>query len=531
MSTSGAYTPPAAPECPYAPRMTRAAALALAAGGGLLENCVVVIVDGPTIGIAGNTSPTEIELNPVSPTELGLTARVHTTFDDVAWDGLYDIGLGTAGSIIKLTDSHNNVVEDTDADSPTVHTQWPWHLGSTTLRDNYVSDTTFTGLPGAGALAINDCKFSGATVNLTGSTGANTWANSQFTNASLTLSGGNNTFTRSRFGNVVLTHSGAGALTVNDSHVTNFFRIVHTGTTNLTVTRCEMSNQGNSGTGDLVHSATVGNTTILDSEVIGGTTSGAIPTLHNDGNAGAGNTLSVTRSKVLLNYAIRKQAGSTATVGIQGTIFRGLGVADMTATATGQLTILGADIQSSSVIVNGSGIVIGQHPVTSVVGGSALYGATVQTLAGSTKTIQYYSVVHLGGTVQVGVIAGAGTLLFDNSRINGAPGVVVVDILGAPTGVTTVLKSSEVASGGRLVTSSNGDASQFVLENTQVETGALLTMSAGASSVKNSRFSGSAIVTSGAFAHNQVIVDGAFTKTATAANVNRLVNKSFDDWV
>lgn len=146
MSTSGSFTPPAAPECAYAPRMTRAAALALRAAGGLLENCVVVITDGPTIGTAGNTSPTEIQLNPTGPSELGTAARVHTTFDNTAWAGLYDIDLGTAGSITELTDSWGNKAKDVDADSSTVHTQWPWHKGSATFRDNYAEDSTFAGL-------------------------------------------------------------------------------------------------------------------------------------------------------------------------------------------------------------------------------------------------------------------------------------------------------------------------------------------------------------------------------------------------
>lgn len=147
MSTNSSFSPADIPECAYAPRMTRAQALALRTAGTLKENCVVVITDGPTIGTAGNTSVTEIELNPVSPTELGLTARVHTTFDDSAWAGLYDIDLGVAGSITELTDSSGNKAKDIDADSPTVHTQMPWHLGTRLggiWRDNYVEDSVLT---------------------------------------------------------------------------------------------------------------------------------------------------------------------------------------------------------------------------------------------------------------------------------------------------------------------------------------------------------------------------------------------------
>lgn len=146
MSTSGSFVPAAVPECPYAPRMTRAAALALRTAGGLKENCVIVLTDGPVIGTAGNTSPTEIELNPVSPTEFGTTARVHTGFAASAWQGVFDIDLGANGAITELRDDFGNVGKDIDGTFDTVATQVPWHLGSATnFRDNYFEDALLTG--------------------------------------------------------------------------------------------------------------------------------------------------------------------------------------------------------------------------------------------------------------------------------------------------------------------------------------------------------------------------------------------------
>lgn len=218
MATSGSYTPAAAPECPYAPRMTRAEALALRAAAGLLENCVVVITDGPVIGTAGNTSPTEIELNPVGPSELGTKARVHTTFAASAWGGVFDIDLGTAGSITELTDDFGNTAKDVDADSPTVHTQVPWHLGGVgpspapIFRDNYFEDAVLTGwdtLPaspnitgnivkntslevavGAGPnLTLTDNLVEGPGVHRLGPTNFNTWTRSTIRNATINWDG------------------------------------------------------------------------------------------------------------------------------------------------------------------------------------------------------------------------------------------------------------------------------------------------------------------------------------------------------
>jgi len=158
--------------------MTRAQALALRTAGTLNPNCVVRITDGPTIGTAGNTSPTTIELNPVSPTDLGMSARVTTTFDDSAWTGRYDIDLGTAGSIIELRDNWGNVVTDPDADSPTVHSQFPWHRSGTAFRDNVVDDATLTGWDAATLAACSGNVVRRSTVNLTGAT---SWTNNTVT--------------------------------------------------------------------------------------------------------------------------------------------------------------------------------------------------------------------------------------------------------------------------------------------------------------------------------------------------------------
>lgn len=169
ISTSGSFTPPSSPPCPTNV-FTRAALIALRTAGSLRPECHYR-VDGPVIGTAGNTSPTVIELHATSPTELGLEAKVHTTFDDTAWEGLFDIDLGTAGSIIRLVGRWNNVAIDSDPDAPTVQAQVPWHLGSDNFRDNIFQDATLTGwgaLPGT--VTITDNTITESTVNLTGKT-------------------------------------------------------------------------------------------------------------------------------------------------------------------------------------------------------------------------------------------------------------------------------------------------------------------------------------------------------------------------
>lgn len=212
MTTSGSFTPPGIAPCP-AP-MTRAALLALRTASGLRTECHYVITDGPTIGTAGNTSATRIELHAVSANELGQEAKVHTTFDNTAWTGFYDIDLGTAGSLVYLVDPWNNRVSDPDADSPTVHTQFPWHAGGNNLRDNQINDAGLTGWGAAinAGGSINDNEIRNSFVNLTGRTGVTSTFNSnRLSTAVITLNTATSFFSQNNIDQGTVSHTGTGA--------------------------------------------------------------------------------------------------------------------------------------------------------------------------------------------------------------------------------------------------------------------------------------------------------------------------------
>lgn len=292
MSTSGSFVPAAVPECPYAPRMTYAAAVALAAGGGLRENCVVVITDGPTIGTAGNTSLTEIELNPVSPTTFGQTARVFTTFAPEAWPGVYDIANNT---ITELRDDFGNTAKDVDNGGATVETQFPWHLGSATFRDNYVEDSTLIGWDTQVGTVSNN-RVVGSTINLTGKT-SGTWGDSQYTNTTvvsggaffganqITVRGGNLQLgSGAALGTVSLTRCELNSVTATrDATATGGFSITGSQVTDTVIT------QGAGSTGAV---------TVNDSEVNGASTLNVDP--------GSTKAISIVSSD-LQAYAIRTQ--------------------------------------------------------------------------------------------------------------------------------------------------------------------------------------------------------------------------------
>lgn len=131
-TTSGGFNPASDAPC-YNPRMTRAAALALRAANGLRENCVVVITDGPVIGVAGNVSGTEITLQPVAPNQFGMEALVFQGYDNTAWQGLYDIDLGT-GTLLRLEDNLGNIVDD-----PTGANMQAFPWGYATVNDNRIN--------------------------------------------------------------------------------------------------------------------------------------------------------------------------------------------------------------------------------------------------------------------------------------------------------------------------------------------------------------------------------------------------------
>lgn len=212
MSTSGSFTPASTPECAYEPEMTLAEALARRAAGTLDPNCVVVITDGPVIGTPGNTSPTTIELNPVTPNDLGMTARVRTNFNTAAWDAIFDPDLGPNGSIQRLTDEWNNTAQDADLNAPTVHTQTPWHAGGNTFRDNFFDDCSLTGWSAALAagVTIRDNHVQEAGVDLTGVTSGN-FVRNEVIGGQIDLHAPSTLFNSNTCHNSLVTHNGTGA--------------------------------------------------------------------------------------------------------------------------------------------------------------------------------------------------------------------------------------------------------------------------------------------------------------------------------
>lgn len=215
---NGLYVPAATTPC-YDPRMTVAEAIALAAGGSLVVGCPVVITDGPTIGTAGNTSITEIELQPTSPTKFGRGAQVYVPsfFPQMAWDGEYDLYNGSNGSITRLADHKGNVVEG--GSGVVILNRFPWH--TTQVQRNHIyGDVTLTNwgsFSTGGAARIRDNVFQNSAIVAISATVAPSIQGCEFTSGNVNFASSTaTTVTNTKFRNATFAHSTASALVIND---------------------------------------------------------------------------------------------------------------------------------------------------------------------------------------------------------------------------------------------------------------------------------------------------------------------------
>lgn len=544
----------------YAPTMTRAAALTLRASAGLVIGCPVLISDGPTIGVAGFTSPTTILIWPVSPTEFGLAAQINTTFDNSGWEGLYDIDGGSlgAGAIIELRDNLLNEVYDRTGD--TIAASFPW--GFSNVTGNRIGDPVPSGnvsLSGWGLAAAANAQISGNKISNSdldlGST----------THVDLTglTSGVGNIF----FGNVITDRAR--------------FRVMATATLPATF---EFTNNTISDGFHLVFApvATPGIITVDGSTFAGRDLTNASNNLEFTASStalsmarssfrggypvgvqfaidGAGGTITMIDALFGSLTTVTRDAASTSDVIMIDSDMRGVGSSHAWAGgvgsisyyasrilngviardpgATGALALQGATIDGASV---SQGPVSGDLTVTS----SSLNGsASIQQNTSGSITID--TCVMLGGQVENNAGATRGLRIFECDMSNpfvsqqrtADSGVDLIQDTGIKdfSSVTLTGAGGDVGAQNRITSStlSGQSAVNFTdpsgaVSQTTVEAGATLNVTNGGS-IAACRFAAGSTYNTGAFATIYTIVEGNFTKTATAANTNRLKNKSFDD--
>lgn len=527
MGTSGSYTPPSAAECAYSPRMTRAAALALRAASGLQENCVVVITDGPAIGPAATV--TEIELNPVSPTAFGQTARVFTSYDNDAWAGVYDIDLG-AGTITELRDNRGNVAKDVDAGGATV-TSFPW--GNASWRDNYAEDATLTAAAAQVGL-ITNCRFVGSTVDFTGKT-AGAWTDTAVTGGATVTTGANMVATRATITAATVSNAGAGAFTLTDASVLDT-------TTTLTVTgaatgtktlsagtvvrdrfRMNITGTGNAllqgstftGRGSFTSEAELGGAGgVFISGTLVRPSFGAFPALNIAGDG----ALTLTDGD-MRESRIQTAAGSTSVVALSTFTFRRSNAVTVSATGTGTVSMVQGNYLSGGGIVQNGAALLAMNACT----GSILMVGAAGATRGLTMTGcfgQQFNVTQNG----------TGSTNTDSILQSSGVGTTVVNLNSTLAGTPTQNHVRLALTNGATLNVEDPALPQPI-DNSTIETQGTVNVQPGGTFVR-CRVAGESTLNTGPHSHvSSVIEGGQFTKTSTGANVGRLVNKSFDDWV
>lgn len=535
----------------YTPRMTRAQALALRTSSLLVVGCPVVITDGPTIGVAGHTSSTEIELQPVSATEIGLGALVNTTFDNSAWTGLYDIDVGS-GSIVQLEDNDGNIVSD-PGDGGLVHTQFPWGFPGVVQSNRVLaalSTETIT-LTGWGAAATagtlirnNDILGGGhdILVDLTGFSTAGFFVDNVI-----------------RDGHVVFSTPLAAGSTFSSNIVRDGYRILvaPTGAAGvIQIDGCEFYDRADASVVNDMEITISGGTATLDAcrfrivsaavtvqHQIGGS-AGAILMQGSFLNgsslirgAAAGSDLLIRNSEI--TNAILTLNGTVGTVSIASTYMLG-GLVTRDAAAVGAFAISDSYLSGSAVLQNAgatagfleisfcqiTGDVTQAGPGVIQVQGCYVLGGIITNTPTATRGLRILRcTLNSSGFEQRRTLNanldsvencnfGASTLIID-----GAAGIV---------GTTAVAQACDVSAGSLITITNPSIALQFY--GSQVSGNCGLTIVAGGE-FNYSRLGSGAILNTGAFILSNVIVEGLFTKTATANNTNTLTNKSYDDLV
>lgn len=486
--------------------MTRAAALARRTAGTLDPNCVVVITDGPVIGTPGNTSPTEIELQPVTSTDLGRAALVHTTFDNTAFIGNYNIDAGTAGSLNALTDHWGNSITDEDDNAPTVQTQFPYHLSGPAMRDNSISDCV---LPGWSALTsatvVSDNTLQECTVNLTGNTSGSFQRNriqSGLVNALTAMSFIND----NQLTNAVVDHQGTGAGSFsfqNNSMLTGFVAVDATTTTQVTVNNNSFGGAaggyrlqvtGKTGFGFGLTGCRLFNTGLGAEEMF---SSGPATQQVTNSQFTGGSFRMTGTGDVFMDLGIC--AGMVFTNGPGGTLIQ-------------RTTLTGAVIDH-----DGSG----QLTLTA----SNLNGTTVATSAASTRGLTIdRTLLNTSTVTQSGTGSATVDMVSDGSTVNQSALSFNTTSAGSPG--AAILSAS--FNSGSVVTVANNTATTVVDDST-VDSASALNLSGGGT-FTSSRLSVGAVL-NGSGVTNTSVIDGPISKTTGATNTGALADASFDNWI
>lgn len=527
MATGGGFSVAGDIPCPTQP-MTHAEVVLLRDSGQLRVDCHYVIEDftqGSTL-----TGPNLVELHAVSPSVLSMEAKLFTPYDNAAWDALYDIDLGAVGTVTQLTDNRGNTAKDVDSGGATVGA-FPW--GNANWRDNYAEDATLTAA-GTQVGLITNCRFVGSTVDFTGKT-AGAWTDTEVTAGATVTTGANMVATRATITAATVTNAGAGTFTLTDASVldaTTTLAVTGTATGNKTLSggtvirdRFRMNITG-TGSVSLTASTFLGRLAGTSEAELGGAGIVSIfrtrvtpyfiagPALDIAGN---GNTTLIDGD--MSESRIQTAAGSTSSLNLTTFTFRRSNGVTVAATGTGNVTMQQGNYLSGGGILQNGAAVLQMNACK----GSVLMVATAGATRGLTMTGctgEQFNVTQNGtGSTNTDSILqslGIGTITVNlNSALAGTPSQSFVR-LALTNGATLNVQDPALPQ---------------PIDNSTIETQGTVNVQPGGTFVR-CRVAGESTLNTGPHSHiSSVIEGGQFTKTSTGANVGKLVNAAFDNWV
>lgn len=513
----------------------------------LVPGSWILYTEGPTIGTAGNTSPTQILVQATSTSDVTTNVTVFTEFSYGGWLGVYD--LVVTGKFSELRDHLGNVVIDIKQANNLIIDQFPWGYnnvyGNTITQADPAVDGTYLALTGWGVAAAAGTVIAHNTVTEVGSVGSN--------ETIVDLSGLVGTGQKFKHNQITgsqlrLTTTLPNNASLTNNAVTGGFRALFAPTTcpSLTVAGCEFYNHFGANQDDFKFIAT--STTLdLESVKFEGTPS-SYGTLYSFNGAGGdiimqsselarGSSISrlaatnmdfITRGARIISTSLQADGNDSngGDISLLNCYLTGWNIA-LDVASQGGVNVVNSTLNSGSagqsaattqsLFIDNSTVIDGTFNQTGTEGqigifSSSITGSTLETTG--TNELRLVDSTVTGSTISQQRTNGPNYDRFSSCTFSNC----VVTLTGAagPTGSTST--AVEVTSGGVLTVDDPGGSGTF-LQNTSVTTGAHLVIQAGGSVLK-SRIAGGGTLNTGAFAHTGLAVEKSTTTTLTAANTN-----------
>ena len=456
--------------------MTRAALIALRDAGGLSKDCDYVITDHVQGRLVAGTT---IHLQAVDASTLSENVSVKTTYDNIAWSGIYDID---AGLVSYLHDNRNNTVlgvtpvRDFDWGNPaisycsilgglvtytygnTASIQYLYVDGGVldltgyagVIRKLRITGEAVASLAGS-RLKFSHCDFSGnSTVNFSNTTSTNTvvglavsgrsTVNFSLSTLSISIDG-----MSVRYSTLLASNVSTGSFTASGLMLDNGFITLSSGVGNVVAIRTSIRDNASL-------TASIGSVTLVGSEItanasvnattnstslsIQGSSIGTRTTINSNGTG----SVSINRSVIDANSLIQTTTGSTSSLTLNNSTIRGSTTINITAASLGANLTLDACLMDtaasitmsnnrscniSSTTILGSGISLtGSNAITDIIQLCyfALGAAISLACSGAANTLQRCTVIGSASNIQI--LGTSGAALYN--RVNALSGGSVV---------------------------------------------------------------------------------------------------------